>query len=224
MSRKHWISVLLAYCVLAASSASHAAPEDDYRIGLKSFQDGDVIGAMNVLRKSADAGHAKSQVLLAEVLDRAELNEEALSYYRKAADQGDPDGMFGYGAMLAAGEGLKAKDLVEGRRWILKAAEQGHTQAVSVMGHAYLKGDLGLTENDRNTPEALHWVEQAAKVDYLPAVDALVDAYRTGIGLPVTANVKLADDYLAQANRLRGIDPSKKKKKGRRVPASSTSG
>lgn len=224
MSRKHWITILLASCVLVAGPACHATPENDYRIGLKSFQDGDVIGAMTVLRKSADAGHAKSQTLLAEVLDRAELNEEALSYYRKAADQGDPDGMFGYGAMLAAGEGLKAKNPVEGKRWILKAAELGHTQAVSVIGHAYLKGDLGLSENDRNTPEALHWVEQAAKVDYLPAVDALVAAYRTGTGLPVAANPKLADDYQAQANRLRGIDPSKKKKKGRRLPASPTSG
>lgn len=218
MARKHWLSVFLTCCILAAGSVSHAAPDDDYRIGLKSFQDGDVIGAMTVLRKAADAGHAKSQVLLAEVLDRAELNEEAVSYYRKAADQGDPDGMFGYGAMLAAGEGVKAKDPVEGRRWIFRAAEQGHPQAVSVMGHAYLKGDLGLTENDRSTPEALHWVEQAAKIDYLPAVDALVAAYRSGTGLPVVANAKLADDYLAQANRLRGIDPGKKKK-GRRLAA-----
>lgn len=208
-----WVLLL---CSLGCWEVSLAGPAEDYQSALKSYQDGDVVGAMPGLRKAANAGHAKAQVLLAELLDRAEIDEEAAGYYRKAAEQGDADGMFGYGVMLAAGEGIK-KDLNEGRRWIQKAAEQGHPQAVNVIAQAYLKADLGLADKDRNSIEALRWVELAAKNDYLPAVDALADAYRAGSGLPVAANDKLAAEFRAQANRLRGIDPAKKKKKVRKV-------
>lgn len=208
--------LVLIFCGLGCYGVALAGPNEDYQAALKSYQDGDVVGAMSGLRKAADAGHPKAQVLLAELLDRAEIDEEAAGYYRKAAEQGDADGMFGYGVMLAAGEGVK-KDLLGARRWINKAAELGHLQAINVIAQAYLTADLGLTDNDRNSPEALRWVELAAKNDYLPALDALADAYRTGGGLPVTANEKLAAEYRAQANRLRGIDPAKKKKKVRRV-------
>jgi len=214
-----WGAGALLAGLLVCSGACLAGPEEDYQAGFKSYQAGDVVGAMPGLRKAANAGHAKAQVLLAELLDRAEFDEEAVAYYRKAADQGDADGMFGYGVMVAAGEGVKKKDPLEGRRWIRKAAELGHKQAINVLGQAYLNAELGLAEADRQSREALRWVELAAQNDYLPAVDALAEAYRTGSGLPVAANARLAEEYVAQANRLRGIDPAKKKKKGRRLPA-----
>jgi len=208
--------LVLIFFGLGCYGMSLAGPNEDYQAALKSYQDGDVVGAMPGLRKAADAGHPKAQVLLAELLDRAEIDEDAAAYYRKAAEQGDADGMFGYGVMLAAGEGVK-KDLLGARRWINKAAELGHLQAINVIAQAYLAADLGLADKDRNSSDALRWVELAAKNDYLPALDALADAYRTGGGLPVTANEKLAAEYRAQANRVRGIDPAKKKKKVRRV-------
>lgn len=213
LCRGVWV---LLFCSLGCLEVSLAGPNEDYQAAFKSYQDGDVVGAMPGLRKAANAGYAKAQVLLAELLDRAEIDEEAVDYYHKAAMQGDADGMFGYGVMLAAGEGIK-KDAGEGRRWILKAADNGHLQAINVIAQAYLKADLGLVDRDRNSSEALRWVELAAKNDYLPALDALAEAYRTGVGLPVAVNDGLAAEYRDKANRLRGIDPAKKKKKARRV-------
>ena len=212
-----WTASALLVCALGAGGQCLAGTDEDYQSGLKSYRDGDIVGAMPGLRKAADAGHAKAQVLLAELLDRSEFDEEAVAFYRKAAEQGDPDGMFGYGRMLAAGEGLKRKDPVEARRWFQKAAELGHAQAASVVAQAYLKAELGLTEADRKSPDALRWVELAARHDYLPAVDALADAYLTGTGLPVSVDAQRSADYVAQANRLRDIDPTKKKKKGRKI-------
>lgn len=202
--------------VLFLAVHGYAAPDDDYAAALKSYQAGDVVGAMPGLRKAANGGHAKAQVLLAELLDRSEFDEEAVGYYRKAAEQGDADGMFGYAVMLAAGEGLKKKDPLEARRWFLRAAEAGHAQATNVLAQAYLKGELGFVDADRESPEALRWIERAALNDYLPAIDALSEAYRTGRGLPVAADEKLAAEFLARSNRLRGIDPAKKKRKGRK--------
>lgn len=213
---KWCLGVLLVSGLMCVSSGVLAGSEEDYQAGVKSFRDGDVVGAMTPLRAASLAGHAKAQALLAEILDRTEFDEEAVELYRKSAAQGDPDGMFGLGVMIAAGEGTK-KDLLLGREWILKAAEKGLVMAVNVVAQAYLRGDLGYTEADRNTQEALSWLKLAATNEYLPAIDALVAAYSTGTGLPVEVDRVLAEQYQTQANRIRNIDPNKAKKKQRRV-------
>lgn len=191
-----------------------AGPEEDFQAGAKSLSAGDIVGSMGPLRKAALAGHAKAQVMLAEILDRSEFDEEAIDLYRKAAEQGNIDGMFGLGAMTVSGEGTK-KDIVAGKAWILKAAEQGQPQAINVIAQAYLNGELGMSAADRETPEALVWVKRAAANDYLPAIDALAAAYGTGSGLGVAADQALAEQYQAQANRIRNIEPGKKKKQRR---------
>ncbi|HLO61931.1 MAG TPA: hypothetical protein VK165_03105, partial [Azonexus sp.] len=89
--------------------------------------------------------------------------------------------------------------------------------AINAIAQGYLKGELGFTEVDRNTPESLRWVKRAAENDYLPAIDALAAAYSSGnaFGLPVDR--ALAEQYQAQANRIRNLDPGKGKKKQRRI-------
>lgn len=191
-----------------------AGPDEDFQAGAKSLGAGDVVGSMAPLRRAALAGHAKAQVMLAEILDRSEFDEEAIDLYRQAAAQGNIDGMFGLGAMTVSGEGTK-KDVAAGRGWILKAAEQGQPQAINVIAQAYLNGELGMSAAERETPEALNWVKRAAANDYLPAIDALAAAYATGSGLAVAADRALAEQYQAQANRIRNIEPGKKKKQRR---------
>lgn len=202
--------------VICFSSGVLAGSDEDYQAGVKSFRDGDVVGAMTPLRAASLAGHAKAQALLAEILDRTDFDEDAIALYRKSAAQGEPDGMFGLGVMVAAGEGTK-KDVLGGREWILKAADKGLVLAVNVIAQAYLKGELGYNEADRNRPEALTWIKRAASNEYLPAIDALAAAYTTGSGLPVEVDRVLAEQYQAQANRIRNIDPNKGKKKQRRM-------
>jgi len=219
---EHWVRrlsrLLAGLCGLLVVSmgAALGGPNEDYQAGFKSFREGDVVGAMAPLRQAANAGHAKAQVLLAEIYDRSEFDEEAVALYRKAAVQGDSDGMFGLGGMLAAGEGVK-KDALEARQWIQKAAEAGHKQAINVMAQAYLKGELGFSEAERESATAFNWIKLAAENDYLPALDALVSAYAAGNRWGLASNKALADQYQAQANKLRNIDPGKAKKKARRV-------
>lgn len=170
---------VLALLFLLAAGAASAASEEDYRAGAAAFRSGDVVRAMALLRKSADAGHAPSQSLLAYILDKAEFNEEAVAYYRKAAAQSDAEGEFGLGSMYAAGEGT-ARDLGEARKWITRAAEKGHEPAVKVIALAYIKGGLGVTEAERGTAEALRWIRRAADAGDVPAMEELATAYRTG--------------------------------------------
>lgn len=211
-----WQGCNLLFWMILFSASVFAGPDEDYESGLKSFRDGDVVGAMTPLRAAALAGHAKAQALLAEILDRTDFDEDAVALYRKSAAQGDPDGMFGLGVMLAAGEGTK-KDVLAGREWILKAADKGLALAVNVVAQAYLRGELGYTEADRNTPEALAWIKRAAANNYLPAIDALAAAYATGSRFSVVVDRAQAEQYQALANRIRNVDPSKGKKKQRRM-------
>jgi uncharacterized protein len=200
----------IAFCSTLALAAT---ADDDFRAGLRSYQSGDMIGAMATLRKPADQGHAAAQALLAEILDRSDYNEEAVAYYRKAADQGHPEGEYGLGTMYASGEGVK-KDLVTARTWFTKAAEKGHTGAVHTLAQAYISGGLGLDDKGRIDPTGLQWIRKAADSSYLPALEYLGKAYRTGsAGLAV--DLKQAEAFEARARTVRGIKAEKGKKGSR---------
>ncbi len=202
----------------AKAEKTSFSPAEDYDTGIRTYENGDLIGAMSLFKRAADAGHAGAQERLAYILDKSEFNEEAVKYYRMSAKQGNADGQTGLGLMLAAGEGVK-QDFVEARKWIFLAAEQRHKQAINVIAEAYIRGGLGFDEDARQDPGVLDWIRRSADNDHLPAIDALAAAYGTGqYGLAV--DQKQAADLVARANRLRGIDPDKdqnrKKKKSRK--------
>lgn len=192
-----------------------AAPEDDFRAGSQAFRTGDVVQAMALLKKSADAGHAPSQSLLAYILDKAEFNDEAVAYYRKAAEQGDAEGEFGLGAMYTAGEGVK-RDPAEARKWIARAAEKGHAAAINALAEAYITGGLGIDEKQRSSAEALIWVRRAADSGYVPAMEQLAVAYRSG-AYGVAVDVKQAEALDVKVRAARGIaEKGAAKKKGKK--------
>jgi uncharacterized protein len=199
--------------VLTLAAPAYAGPPEDYATARRAYQAGDVAGAMPLLRKAAEAGHAPAQVLLGEILDLSEYDEEAAAMYRKAADQSNAEGQFRLGTLYSQGEGVK-KDANEARRLIKLAAEQGHAQAANVMAHAYLNAQLGVAEGERDSAESLRWVKAAEQNDYLPAIDALILAYRNG-GLGLAPDAKEADRLQAKANALRNIQQAAKVK-GRR--------
>lgn len=195
---------VLTVCVgLLVPIPGSASPDDDYQQGSRSYAQGDVMTAMTRLKSAADAGHAAAQALYAQILDRADSDDEAVSYYRKSAEQGDADGQFGYGSMLASGEGIK-RNPEEGRQWITRAADQGHRLAINELALAYLTGQLAIAADARGGGEALRRIRLAADNDFVPAMDALAEAYRAG-GYGLSADLKLADEWLTRARKARGL-------------------
>lgn len=205
---------IAAVLVLCATLPAHGGTMEDFEAGKKAFDAGDLVGAMTPLKRAADADHAQAQVLLAYILDYSEFDEEAIAYYRKAAEKGNADGQFGLGSMIANGEGIPKKDPIEGRRWIKLAAEQGQKMAINVIAQAYLNGYLGLTEAERSNEETLRWVRLAAEQDSLPAIDALALAYREG-KLGLSTDLVRATELEAKARKLRNLKDTKEKKKKR---------
>lgn len=131
---------------MVAGGQAWAGPKEDTERAEASFRSGDLIGAMTLLRKAADQGHAPAQARLADLLDAAEQDAEAVALYRKAAEQGEPAGEYGLGRMFANGDGL-ARDPTQALLWFRKAADRDHAPAIEALARAHRSGDLGLARD-----------------------------------------------------------------------------
>lgn len=101
--------------------------------------------------RSAEMGFATSQTFLGHRYGYSQprhISDLPLSakWFRKAADQGDPSGMFEYGYILKHGIGL-VQDLNASLVWYLKAADAGESYAQHEVGVAYFKG-IGALKDD----------------------------------------------------------------------------
>ena len=187
-----------------------AGQEEDLAAAMVAYRRADFSTAIPVLRKLADGGHAEAQAVLASILDASDSDEEAVAYYRKSAAAGNLDGIFGLGGMLANGEGV-AKDIKEALALYFRAAERGHKPAISAVAQAYIRGELGIPEEQRKGPEALAWINRAADDGFVLAIETLEKAYRNGdYGLPV--DLQKAEQFKKKLLTISGT----KEKKGRR--------
>jgi TPR repeat protein len=184
--------------------AAFAGSAEDYAEGAKHYAAGDVVAAMPLLRRAADAGHPAAQAAIGQLLEQADWGEEAIGYFRKSALQGNADGQFGLGAMLAIGRGAP-KNLPEAHKWLLLAARQGHGLAITELALAYINGGLDIPDSARQSPEALQWIRAAAENGQLTAMETLSAAYRTGeYGLtPDTAQANQWADKVRKALNLK---------------------
>ena len=109
-----------------------------------------------------------------------------MTWYLKAAAQGDADAQHNLGVMYALGQGV-ARDYGEAMTWYLKAAEQGDAQAQSNIGFMYNEAQ-GVA---RDYVQACMWLKLAAKQDHEEAKDDLAET-----------EAKLTADQIAEAERL----------------------
>lgn len=208
--------LLLLSTVLPANAAPTAEEiESAYKKGQADWDRGDLVSSMAPLRVAADGGHPKAQALLGYVLDQSDDDVEAASYYRKAAEQGNVDGMFGLAAFHISGDGDVKIDYATAKALYVRAAETGHLPSINVMVMSHINGGLGLTEEERNGASALKWYRIGADAGLTTALEQLVAANRNGkLGLPVDAAE--ADRLQAKLYQVMGVDPSQLKKKRQR--------
>jgi uncharacterized protein len=202
---------LIAGILLAAPPGAWAGPEEDYEAGAKAFRAGDMVGAIDGLKKAADAGNVKAQTLLAHIHYLSGENELALTYYRMAADQGDAEGMFGLGSLYMVGEGVQ-KDPKQAFSWMKKAADKGQKQAINAVAQVYVAGTAANVTDQTGDEEALKWIRAAADQNYEPAMTALVEAYTNGgYGLaPDAAQAQAWKDRIKALTAQPKKDPNKK--------------
>jgi hypothetical protein len=123
-----------------------AGPSEQAEAAEAAYRTGDLVVAMGLFRQAAEAGHSLAQARLADLLNAAELNAEAVDWYRRSALQGDAEGEFGLGRLLANGEGVP-RDAAQALRWYRQAAARQHVRAIEALARATRSGDLGLARD-----------------------------------------------------------------------------
>ena len=144
---KRSLSHLAGTLVLALAMApAYADLAEDHEKAIQMWQIGNVVDAMTTFTNNAEKGHAPSQVWLANLMDQAQQDEDAVKWFRKAADQGNAAGEYGLGLMYGKGEGVK-QDNVKAVEYVTRAAEKDYIDAVLALVAVYSKGGFGLEPN-----------------------------------------------------------------------------
>ena len=168
---KRWAYIFIGLCVLPSivssfqisqNSKHNVQPPDD-----------------EVLYRKAIQGSARAQ----EELGYRYMNgdgvsrnrEEAVTWYRKAAEQGLKESMHNLGLCYYNGDGVE-KDWSEAAKWFKKAAEKGLKRAQFDYGYCLYKGN-GVRANKN---EAVKWFQKAAEQGSERALSFLVELYANG--------------------------------------------
>lgn len=146
------------------------------------------------LREAADSYFSPAMVQLGILLiekKTPESQREAFSWIEKAANQGDPNGMFQLGSALLFGNGC-TPDLAAAERWLKAAIEKGNSSAwvtlcvLFIQKNSVQEAIAYFSQNaEKNDPgamfllssmirkekpqEADFWLEKAANLDLIPA-------------------------------------------------------
>ncbi len=99
--------------------------------------------------------------------------------FRRAAEMGDPQGMYKLGVCYDFGKGGLKKDDVKAVEWYQKAAEAGNANAMMSLGVCYDFGQGGLTEDEA---KAMEWWKKAAEAGDAAAMSVLAACYEYGQG------------------------------------------
>ncbi|KAF9970316.1 hypothetical protein BGZ73_006996 [Actinomortierella ambigua] len=121
--------------------------------------------------------------------------EEALVWYRKAAELGHETALNNIGVMYKYGRGVEASDETAAE-WYRKAAEQGYASAQFNLAESYKYG----TGVEKDYVEAVAWYRRAAGQGHADAEQALGHMYLEGDGVE-QSDVVAAAWYLKAAKQ-----------------------
>lgn len=124
----------------------------------------------------------------------------AFTWYQKAADLGNAEGMCRLAALYAAGSGVE-QDRAKAAQLYQQSADLGDAEAQFQLGILYWNGD----QVEQNTEKAISLYQQAAGQNHGHALKFMGDLYAQGN--QVEANAETARDYYLRAQQA-GVDVS----------------
>ena len=127
-----------------------------WRDGLGVFPDDEQ--AELWFRRGAEVGYDFSQYALGRLLETQKRMVEAVTWYEKAAAQGNPAAAYRLGKLCLQGE-LVSKDVPKALEYLTVSAGQGSPFAQYILGKLYLMGE----EVEQDREKAYRWFEMAAE-------------------------------------------------------------
>lgn len=125
----------------------------------------DITKAMDMLKVAAELNMVEACKALGHLYrTRLDNDKAAISYYRQAADLGDCESQFNLASMLMLGKGTE-KHEVEAVKYFFTASQQGHPQALFLMGRFVLEGRAGVAQNDKEAAKLFEAASRAGNPD-----------------------------------------------------------
>lgn len=170
----------VAACMEAVSTYPDIA-RYKYELGRAKLAAKDTVGALELFKAAADAGHMRAENQLGYMAQggygRPQNLAEANGHFKVASDRGDPFGMLSYGRNLVQGRGV-AKNIATGTKLLNKSVELGHTYAMNELGSMYFYG-RGVK---RNPARGLRFWEAALSHEDIYAMRNIGIACLHGVG------------------------------------------
>ena len=178
MSSISFRNCLIGTLLLVAVHPAHA----DIDEGVSSYLEGRYEQAYKELLPLAINGDPKAQFIVGRMYANGtpvpQSDEEAVRWYRLAAEQDFSPGQHDLASMYFYGYGVE-KDLPQAVHWWQIAARLGHIEAQVRLGYIYLKGkDIG-----QDATKAAEWFLMAAEQGHMDAQQNLGTLYANGKGV-----------------------------------------
>ena len=156
------------FALLFAASEIAWAQSADVQRAIAAYNEGDYAAAMAVWEPLANQGNRDAQfamgVLYYEGHGVNKNLDEALAWFRKAADSEHPTAMFNLGVAYWEGRGL-SQSFAQAVDWWERAAESGDVASQYNLGLAYYRGKGAQKDLD----QARNWLTQAAEKGHADA-------------------------------------------------------
>jgi localization factor PodJL len=133
---------------------------------------------MTLERAAAEGDPVARYQLALERLDAGSLSD-GVALMRRAAEQGVPDAMRRYGAMLQRGQGVTA-DPAAARLWMVRAAEAGNVLAIFEAGGLFIAAE----DTPENQAAAARWFQEAALHGNRDSQFNIALLFQEGFGVP----------------------------------------
>jgi TPR repeat protein len=140
---------------------------------------------MAALKVKAEQGDASSQLALGLRYKESDKltsdSDEAIKWFRKAADQGNAEAQFEVGNFYSTRGKLSYEERkAEARKWFYKAAEQGNLKAQETLGTQYMYGTVA---QGADPVEAMKWLKKADEQGSKLAPYGIGWLYERGLGV-----------------------------------------
>ena len=194
--------------------ALHSKAENQFHLALL-YQNGvalerDSQAALKWYRASASQGYAPAHHAVGQALLESDP-AEAARHFLEAAQRGHSDAQFAYATCLQQGRGVDA-DLFGAHAWMVRAAEQGHLEALEMLASSLQTAHPGFAWRcweraaRAGSTEGQYRLGELALSGHIDSVDGLTaaDWFRLAAeGGHAEAQVRLADMYVEGL----GVDP-----------------
>ena len=162
----------------AAMSGNHYA---EYAMWVYYQANDDYESGHTWLDKSANKGNSDALCALALHYETENGPAQAKRYFHQAAKNGHPYAQMRHGLLLETFTDYKSPQNKEAYKWIKKATDQKHPQAIYCLGNFYKTGIWV----DADAEKAFEIYNKAADLGNVDAFNRLGEAYAYGIGVEV---------------------------------------